>query len=231
MQTHYFILLMDFIGSSAFAVSGAMVAAGQGMDIFGVIILAVVTATGGGFIRDLIIDQNPPLMFLDPFYVILASACAVAVFVVLYIHKKSGRTVPRKFHEIYDYAVFLCDALGLAAFTVDGLSAGIKAGYSYNTFLLIFLSVMTGVGGGVIRDVLAMKMPYIFTKHVYAVASLAGAAGMILVIKSGLSINAAIMTGFLLTLVIRLLARHYEWNLPRIVSIRDTVHGSATREQ
>ena len=115
----------------------------------------------------------------------------------------------------YEIVLFGCDALGLAAFSVDGVNAGVSAGYEDNLFLLIFLGVVTGVGGGLIRDVMANEMPYIFVKHIYASASMVGAL-LAAVLWNVIGQNGAMLCGFVVVLVIRALARHYKWNLPKI---------------
>ena len=114
-------ILMDITGTIAFAVSGALVAIHHKMDIFGVNILAVVTATGGGMIRDIIIGTLPPVMFRDSLYVLVAAIMANITFVYLYFHKKAASETVTKF---YEQLYFWFDTLGLAAFTADGVVAG-----------------------------------------------------------------------------------------------------------
>lgn len=207
-----FIFIMDIIGTIAFAISGAMVAIEKRMDIFGVNILAITTATGGGVIRDLLIGRTPPVMFSNPMYVFIAIITANVVFGVLYFYRKR---IGKGFVSVYEKILFWCDALGLAAFTVDGVDAGMQTGYADNWFLLVFLGTMTGVGGGVIRDMMASQMPYIFVKHIYACASILGALAAVL-LWNVCGQNMAMMIGFVITLTIRALAAHYKWNLPRI---------------
>ena len=217
MDTSTFILVMDFIGTIAFAVSGALLAIRRDMDLFGVNILAIVTATGGGLIRDLIIGTIPPVMFTSPIYVIISVITANITFLVVAFQKKIHREIPTGFKKIYENCLFWFDTLGLAAFTVDGVHAGINAGYENNLFLLIFLGTLTGVGGGLLRDIFSVQMPYIFVKHVYACASLLGALVMaILYIYTQIPLNMTILIGFGMTLAIRCMAAYFGWNLPRI---------------
>ena len=169
------LFLFDLIGTIAFAISGAFVGIRKGMDIFGVNVLAVTTACGGGLMRDLIIGSIPPQMFRNPFFVMVAIVVANVVFLLMYLH----RHMPRKVAPLYDKLLFWFDSLGLAAFTVDGVMAGIAMGYGDNEFLICFLGFMTAVGGGALRDVLAGQTPDIFRKHVYAVAAIAGAVLMV----------------------------------------------------
>lgn len=213
-MTLSFIVIMDIVGTIAFAISGAMVAIQKKMDIFGVNILAVTTATGGGVFRDLLIGQNPPVMFRNPLYVFIAVLTANIVFLVVYFSRKRSAKNKNVF-AFYELMLFWCDTLGLAAFSVDGVNAGVQAGYERNLFLLVFLGTVTGVGGGVVRDIMANEMPYIFVKHIYASASLLGAL-LAALLWSVLGQQAAMLTGFAVTIIIRTLARHYKWNLPKL---------------
>lgn len=206
------LFLLDLVGTIAFAISGALVAIRKGMDIFGVNVLAVTTACGGGLMRDLIIGSIPPQMFRNPFFVMIAFGVANVVFLLMALH----RHMPRKVAPIYDQLLFWFDSLGLAAFTVDGVMAGIAVGYGDNEFLICFLGLMTAVGGGALRDVLASQMPDIFRKHIYAVASIAGAIVMVLLLRVWGSQKIAMIGGFLLVLVLRKLAAHFRWNLPKV---------------
>ena len=165
-------------------------------------------------IRDLIIGQNPPVMFSNPMYVFIAVVTANVVFIVVYLSRKYFRK-DEHLLAFYEIVLFWCDTLGLAAFSVDGVNAGVGAGYEKNLFLLVFLGVVTGVGGGVIRDMMANEMPYIFVKHIYASASLAGAL-LAAVLWTAAGQNGSMLCGFLAVLVIRALARHYKWNLPKL---------------
>ena len=218
VDTTLFILITDIIGTVAFAVSGAIAGIRKEMDIFGINILAIVTATGGGIIRDLIIGKMPPTAFIDPFFVLLAAITANVVFLFVYMTKKTGKKIPDKARNIYDQIFFWCDSAGLAAFTVDGVHAGLTLSGSIaaNAFLVVFLGVLTGVGGGVIRDVLSLEMPMIFVKHVYACASILGAIVMFVICGASGSVTSGILAGFFVTLVIRYLAAHFGWNLPKI---------------
>ncbi|MBQ1901132.1 MAG: trimeric intracellular cation channel family protein [Lachnospiraceae bacterium] len=211
-----FITIMNIVGSMAFALSGVSLAIRKKMDIFGVIILAVVTATGGGVMRDIIIGRFPPVAFTDPSYVIFSGIVAIVAFTIVYFIRYQNHSVPSKFLETYNKANFWFDTLGLAAFTVEGVHAGLLSDESDNLFLLIFLGVITGVGGGLLRDIFAIEMPYIFTKHIYAVAAIIGAIVMgILVLYTPFQ-TISMMAGFLIIVCIRVLAYHFQWNLPKI---------------
>ncbi|NBK90923.1 trimeric intracellular cation channel family protein [bacterium 1XD21-13] len=222
------IFIMEIIGTIAFASSGAMLAIRKDMDLFGVCVLGVITSVGGGVIRDLILGYTPPNMFRNPIYTMVALGVSVLLFLALYILPGGVRSsncsmpegqvhhsaIQEKLAAAYDKTMTLFDALGLGIFTVMGINTARTLGYD-QTFLLIFVGVITGVGGGLMRDVIAQEKPYILTKHIYACASIAGALACV---YSGDRIgNLASMTlGAAVVIVVRLLAMHYRWNLPRI---------------
>ncbi len=214
-----FVFVMDVVGTVAFAISGAMVAIRKKMDIFGVCILALTTATGGGLIRDLIIGKNPPQMFRDPFYVLISAVTAILVFGFFFFEKKN-QGKKSKYVVFNEKILFLCDSLGLAAFTVDGVNAGmVSAGYK-NLFLVVFLGALTGVGGGLLRDVFAQEMPMIFVKQVYACACILGGLATGILWKA-LGANEAMMAGFIVTLAVRFMAAYFHWDLPKISGIEE----------
>ncbi|WP_022766949.1 trimeric intracellular cation channel family protein [Butyrivibrio sp. XPD2006] len=204
--------IIENIGLIAFAISGAVVAAKKDMDLFGINLMALVTATGGGLIRDIIIDRIPPVMFVNPSLTIITLITANIAFVIMYLKKP----MPKGITPVYDKLLFWLDTLGLAAFTVDGAFAGIYSDYSDNLFLVAFLGVITGIGGGLIRDVLADKVPYVLVKHVYAIACIAGAAVTVLLWRFTGSELLSSLCGFSTIVLLRFLAMHFEWNLPTV---------------
>ncbi len=204
--------IIENIGLIAFAISGAVVAAKKDMDLFGINLMALVTATGGGLIRDIIIDRIPPVMFVNPSLTIITLITANIAFVIMYLKKP----MPKGITPVYDKLLFWLDTLGLAAFTVDGAFAGIYSDYSDNLFLVAFLGVITGIGGGLIRDVLADKVPYVLVKHVYAIACIAGAAVTVLLWRFTGSELLSSICGFTTIVLMRFLAMHFEWNLPTV---------------
>ena len=205
METVLFVL--EIVGTLAFAVSGAFVGVRRDMDVFGVIILGLTTAVGGGVIRDLILGLTPPRTFQHPIYAMIAIAASVAVFLI------ARRGFTEKTTGPYSVVMLVMDSLGLGAFTVSAIGTALEQGVEYNAFLLVFTGVVTGVGGGVLRDVMAGQTPYIFLKHVYASASLLGA--VLCVIMMPLTGDAwAIALGMTATVVIRLLSAYFRWNLP-----------------
>lgn len=161
-----FLLSLELIGTVAFSISGAITAMKKNMDIFGVMILGLTTAVGGGIIRDLILGITPPATFRDPLYAATALITAILVFLPWV------RRLFQRYRRAYDLLMLAMDSIGLGIFTVIGVQAAFAQSGSYNLFLLTFVGVITGVGGGVLRDIMAGNTPYIFVKHIYACASL-----------------------------------------------------------
>lgn len=193
--------VLEILGTIAFAISGAMVAAEKKMDILGVVILGVTTAIGGGIIRDLLLGTTPPTSLKNPLYAFVAIAVSFLVFLP---------TVRKKIN-INNMILIVIDALGLGTFTVLGFETA--AGCS-NVFLQIFLGVLTGVGGGVLRDLFASEKPMIFVKHFYAAASLIGA--VICAILYPKKKETAMILGIVTIVIIRILAAKFKWHLPKV---------------
>ena len=201
-------LVFELIGTIAFAASGAIVALSKKMDIFGVATLGVVTAVGGGVIRDLILGNTPPATFRNPLYALVAIGVSIIVFIpwvrkILFHNQK-----------VYEIVMLIMDSLGLGIFTVVGVRFAYTHVPQATLFLLIFVGVVTGAGGGLLRDIMAGDTPYIFVKHIYASASLAGA------LFCGLAWHhlgeiPSMLIGLLLVMLIRILSRVFQWSLPR----------------
>ena len=202
------ILVLQLVGTVSFAVSGAMTAMRKGMDVLGVTVLGLTTAVGGGIMRDLLLGRTPPAIFSDPLTVALAAATAILVFIPA-VRRQLWKTP-----WVYELTMRLTDALGLGIFTVIGAQTACDALGHANWFAIAFLGTITGVGGGVMRDVMAGDLPYIFRKHIYALASLAGALAWVVVYRLW-NDRLAMLIGASLVVVIRLLAAHFRWSLPR----------------
>ena len=203
-----FIFVLNMVGTLAFAASGAMIGLKKNMDIFGVCILGLTTATGGGVIRDLILGVTPPMAFRDPTAAIAALVTSAVFF------SRHVRRVLTHNQRWYDLLLFWMDTLGLGVFSVIGVELAFSQAERPTFFLLAFVGTLTGVGGGVLRDLLAQEMPYIFVKHIYACASLAGAAGCAGMWNHVDSVD-AMSVGMATVVLIRALAAHYHWNLPK----------------
>lgn len=208
MQT--LILILELIGTVAFAISGAMTALKKNMDIFGVAILGLTTAVGGGALRDVLLGITPPVMFREPVYALLAIFVSVVVFI------PSVRRLLTRRQSLYERMMLVMDSIGLGIFTVVGINTAYGVSDDFNLFLLIFVGTVTGVGGGVLRDVLAGNTPYIFVKHIYACASIVGAI-LCAALRASLGEAASIIIGASAVIIIRLLAAHYKWSLPHSI--------------
>ena len=208
-----FFLVCEWLGTAAFAVSGAMVAIDTGMDLFGVIFLAMITALGGGTLRDVLIGHFPPRMFTNYQFLLLAVACAVTVFVLADVFKERYVKSEQGIERVNN--VF--DAIGLGVFAVSGARIGMEAGFANNAFLVTFLGMTTAVGGGMIRDVLLQRIPFVLNKRVYAVAAIAGALTYWALEVVFLNSVLAYTLGWLVAVTLRMLATIYKWNLPRAI--------------
>lgn len=206
------IFIMELLGTVAFAASGAMVGVGRGMDIFGVCVLGVVTSVGGGMTRDIILGITPPGVFQNPVYAAVATVTSCLVFGVLYMKKE---LLEGHFRETYDKAMLVMDSIGLGIFTVVGVNTGIGQGYLDNTFLLVFLGTITGVGGGLLRDMMAGVPPYIFVRHIYACASIVGAISCVYIYRNFGAVEAMVVSSAVVILI-RYLAAHYNCNLQKL---------------
>ncbi len=202
------LLFFELIGTVAFAISGAMTGVQKRMDILGVIILGLTTAVGGGVIRDLILGITPPDTFRNPIYASFAVVTAIVVFlpsVYKFFMKKQ---------HLYDMLMLWMDSIGLGIFTVVGIQVAYSVNGEHGMFLMIFVGVVTGVGGGVLRDIMAGDKPYIFIKHFYASASLIGAFVCTIMWES-LGEAYAMVIGTLVVVTLRLCAAHFRWSLPK----------------
>ncbi|WP_035799416.1 trimeric intracellular cation channel family protein [Butyrivibrio sp. NC3005] len=203
---------LNVIGTAAFSISGALTAIRKELDFLGVIILGTITAVGGGIMRDILVGKLPPDAFVDPIYAAIGCLTAMGVFFYVYFHLRGYRKIwGIGFQKIVLYA----DTIGLAVFSVLGVQVGFDVGEGSNCFLTVFLGTITGVGGGLLRDILAGDKPYILCKHVYACASMAGALTCTL-LWNIIGKETSIIISVVIVILIRLLAIHYKWNLPRI---------------
>ncbi len=211
-MTETILLILEVIGTIAFAVSGAFVAIRAKFDIFGVLVIGCVTAVGGGIIRDVLIGATPPVIFSRWYIVGIAALASLGVFFIAHANRKHFDETRGKVEHINN----IFDAVGLAAFTVMGTEIAFSSGFSGNVFLSVTLGVLTGVGGGVLRDILTETPPYIFTKHVYAMVSILGAA-LYYVVRFFCEITVIpTLAGICFIVLMRLLATQYRWSLPKI---------------
>ncbi len=202
--------VLELIGAAAFAVSGAMAAIKKKADVFGVLFLAVTTALGGGVIRDVLIGKIPPVMFVSYWYLLISVAAALAVFIDAYLRREEYKLHLDKLDAVNN----IFDAVGLAVFTVSGMNAAMPV--SDNVILVLFVGMCTGVGGGMLRDIMTNTMPKVLRKRVYAVASLLGGGLYYAMYSLGANKLLSVGCGMLLVFALRVFATIYKWNLPSV---------------
>ena len=197
---HY---VLDLLGVGVFAISGVLAAGRKGLDVLGVAVIAVVTAIGGGTLRDLLLDRHPIFWIADSAYlwVILAAAGMTLVYLRIWIASRR--------------ALLVADAFGLAFFTIGGVQITQQAGHSDAIALL--MGTITGVAGGALRDVLTAEIPLILRPgRLYATAALAGAGLYVLLAGRGVSTEAAALAGMGATAGLRLAAIFWRLELPAV---------------
>ncbi len=192
---------LDLLGTAAFAASGALAAIRRDMDIFGVMVLGLVTATGGGTLRDLLLGDTPPFIFKDEAYLYLSIAVSLLVF--LFHHPLSRFTHPLTFF----------DAVGLGTFVVIGTGKALE--FRFGFVGSVMAGVMTATAGGMIRDMLSNRVPMVLQKEVYASACLAGGVLLTLLHHGGVPRAWALLASAFTVIMLRLLAVRYNWSLPR----------------
>lgn len=199
MNTLDFLIAFQFVGIAAFAASGALVAGERQMDWFGVMVLGIIVAVGGGTVRDVLLDV-PVFWIAAPWYVVMAGACALATIPLAGWASRVRRPVA------------IADAVGLAVFVALGTRKALEMGTS--GFVAVVMGVVTGIVGGIIRDVLANRTPTILKKEVYALAALCGASLFVVAETAGLATGIGLWLSIITVLAIRLLAIFYNWSIP-----------------
>ncbi|AZM55664.1 hypothetical protein DMA15_26325 [Streptomyces sp. WAC 01529] len=209
---------LDIVGIFVFAISGALLAVRKNFDVFGIAVLAEVTALGGGLFRDLVIGAVPPAAFTDLGYFITPLFAAALVF---FLHPEVERT---------QLAVNVFDAAGLGLFCV----AGTTKAYDYGLGLTASaaLGLMTAVGGGVLRDIVANEVPSLvrWDRDLYAVPAIVGATMVALCIRYDQLTAFTSALAVVTTFVLRLLALHYHWRAPRAWNRRSTAVEAEVQE-
>lgn len=202
--------IIELVGIVAFAISGAMVAIEKKLDIFGVIVLGITTALGGGVIRDLLLGRVPPMMFQKPIYAILATIFSVLAFLFACL----AGEVKENQKELYAGIINFLDAIGLGVFAATSVNM-VLVNYEHpGIFLSVFMGTVTAVGGGVLRDMMSNEIPLILKKRIYAIAAIIGSTIYYVLWCLNVPFAITIFTSIFITVVIRLLAKHYRWNLP-----------------
>ncbi len=199
------LLAIDLVGTGLFAAEGAAVAVNARLDLLGVLVIAVVTATGGGIIRDVLLGDSPPSSIRDWRYFFTALVAGAGVFVF--------RSMT---HFENALLVTVLDAAGLSFFAAAGASKAVQFGLQ--PLLCVLMGGITGVGGGAMRDVLLDRVPMVLRGDVYATAALFGAAVTVVCLRLKLRPAIASGAGIVCCFVLRMLAVHFHWNLPGAVA-------------
>lgn len=197
---HPFVLALDLIGTFAFAISGATLGVRKRLDLFGVLVLSFAAAVSGGIARDVLIGATPPAALATWHYIAVSCAAGLATF---YRHGDIERL---------RNPVQLFDAVGLGLFAATGAAKALAAGL--NPVSAMLLGMLTGIGGGIARDILAARIPVVLQSDLYAVAALAGAAVVVGGERLGLPLAPVLATGAVLVFVLRFLAIRRGWRLP-----------------
>ena len=192
--------ILDIMGTIAFAISGALAAMERKLDLFGVFIIAFVTAIGGGTLRDTLIGETPVTWMENPVYVYL-----IGVVTILAIIFRNKINYLKK-------SLFLFDTIGLGIFTITGVEIGIRSELA--PIIVIALGTMTGTFGGVIRDILCNEIPVIFRKEIYATACIVGATAFVVLYDLGMNKDVIYLVTSLTVIGIRLIVVKYHISLP-----------------
>lgn len=202
--------MATMVGTVACGASGALTAVDRGMDLVGVLVLGTVTAVGGGILRDVMLGRTPPQAFVESVFLLAAMGTALLVFLlalILYTRIQSRR-------RLVDNIINLFDAVGLGAYAVVGMRATVAAGYGDNLLLTLFLGLITAAGGGMLRDLLCCRVPFVLYKRVYVVAALAGC--LVYYFLYPVQELVAMAAGIGTITVVRVLASVFRWDMPRV---------------
>ncbi|HDZ55416.1 MAG TPA: trimeric intracellular cation channel family protein [Pseudomonas xinjiangensis] len=192
----------DLFGVAVFAITGALMAGRKSMDLFGVLVIAIITALGGGTLRDVILDNHPVSWIGNDWYILVAVVAAVGT--VIWV---------RFTRPIHETGLLVADAFGLAVFTVIGTQVALQ--HDVPVSAAVIMGVMTGVAGGVMRDIVCNEIPLIFHKEIYATACIVGSLVYILLRYLDMPPNLDIAIAILTVLSIRLAAIRWHLALPR----------------
>lgn len=209
-----FSTVIEALGVIAFSISGAMVAIRRKTDLFGVILLAIITALGGGLTRDVILSFSPPAFFNMKIYILVSAVVAVIVF--LFARKFSNTYLENE--QRIEHINDIFDALGLGIFAVMGVRVAFEHGHTGDALICITCGLLTGICGGMLRDILTNYTPFVLVKRVYAVAALIGSSVYYVLHIYGnvlhIGDNFALIIGLLVTFILRILAMTFKWNMP-----------------
>lgn len=207
-----FLYACDLFGVAVFACSGALMAGRKAMDWLGVLVIALVAALGGGTLRDVVLGHHPVSWVRDAWYIAVPSLAATAVIL--------WERLPHALHRIPGSGLLIADALGLAIATVIGTEIALRQQAPASAAMV--LGVMSGVAGGVMRDIICNEIPLVFQREIYATASLAGAAAFTALSALRLPGAIASSAAIILIFTVRLSAIRWQWALPRFQRLDST---------
>ncbi len=206
-----FLIIIQTVGAISFTVSATIYAIHKRADVIGALIFSLLTCFGGGFIRDLAIGKIPPSILADKTLICVAILSALVCIVCYHLGfiKRVARYADRHQHS---FLIEFTDALGLASFVISGLEIAIDSGKT-GFVILVFCGCITGVGGGILRDICSATIPAVFRKHIYLIPVIIASCFFVLAYKYIGEVAATIIT-MTIVIAIRMLAFRFKWNLP-----------------
>ena len=191
---------LDLVGVAVFAASGVLAARDRDLDLLGVVVVAAMTAIGGGTVRDLLLDRHPIFWVVDPTYLVVIIAAALVTAAYIRVRPPPGATM------------LVADAFGLALFALSG--AQVAEAAECPPLIVVMLGTMTGVTGGVLRDIVTAQVPLILRREIYATAAIAGVTLYLALQASGIARQSAFVAGMIMVVILRMLAIRYGLHLP-----------------
>lgn len=204
------VVIFEYIGVVSAAISGTMVGIEKKVDAFGALFLATITALGGGIMRDIMLGEFPPRMFASFIYIGMVTFFSLMVFIDACVKRDRYRAHKDKLDAVNN----IFDAVGLASFTIVGMDITMAKYGMTNPVLIILMGMTTGVGGGMLRDMLTNSMPRVLYKRIYAIASVVGGLLYYGLLSLGMNKTAGALCAIALIVTLRILATKYRWNLP-----------------
>ena len=192
--------ILDLLGVSVFAISGSLAAGRKGLDLLGVITISIVTAIGGGTLRDILLDHHPIFWIQDPGYLIVIVIASLLTLFYVRFRKPPIR------------ALLIADAFGLALFSITGTQIAEAA--NLHPIIIVVMGTITGVAGGVIRDILSAEVPLILRRDIYATAAICGSITYLLLQSFGFQDIVSVICSIIIVLVLRSLAIIWGLRLP-----------------
>lgn len=209
-------IVFEIIGVIAFSLSGTMVAMKNKMDVLGAVILANITAFGGGVLRDLIIGNIPPKLFVDNLYLIyliIATCCSALLMIAVAAFKPFKAEVKTKG---FNTALNVMDAVGLAPFVLVGINLAMEKG-GFGVLMLAIIGCISGCCGGIFRDILAHRIPIVFRKYIYIIPCFLGAlVYVLLTLYTPINNTVAMIVGFVIIIGGRLAGIFFRINMPSV---------------